>query len=171
MKTFWKTARPFIVILAVVLIFLLTYWILDGIVQHKDPQPALDITGVEYDETSLFSLSDNYGKTGTALLFFDPAVSESTDLLGKVLEANGERVDVLAVSVSGEPMAAQKQPISELSLDSAHILFDVEGTMAKTYNITTTPITYFIDKNGLVQDAFLGKISADSLEKAIQEIA
>ena len=171
MSRFWKALRPFIVILAIVALVLITYLVLNMILEHKDPQPALDITGVEYDETSLFSLSDNYGKTGTILLFFDPAVSQSTDLLADVFMANQKQADLLAVSVSKESFATQKQTITALGLDTAHILFDTEGTMAQTYNITTTPITYFIDKNGLVQDAFIGPISAESLKKAIEEIA
>ena len=68
-------------------------------------------------------------------------------------------------------MEEQKRQLAELGIDFPHILFDLDGKMAETYNVHGTPVTYFIDKNGLIQDAFIASISEKSLRKALASLA
>ena len=163
-------ARPFIIMAGVVLLFLASFYIVDSISKNKEPEPAPDITGVSYDEATLYSLSENFGATGTVLIFFDPYEEETMSLLEELIAAGGGRADIFAVSVSKEPIHAQKERLETLA-EGCRILFDTDGEMAITYGISGVPVTYFIDKNGMIQDAFLRGISAKTLESSFASIA
>lgn len=165
-----RLARPFIIMTGIVLLFAASFYIVDAVSKKKEPQPAPEITGVAYDETSLYSLSDHRGQKGTILTFFDPAQEDTVTLLETLIAANRGRVEILAVSVSALPIAEQKAFLSSVE-SGCRILFDVDGKMAETYGISGVPVTYFIDKNGLIQDAFLRGISAKTLEETIAAIA
>ena len=171
MKNFLKHARPFLVSLCVAVVFLAVFFIITAITGDIEPQPAPDITGVAYDETSLYSLSENFGEHGTVLVFVDPMIEEDLLYLAKlmVLDISGEQV--VAVSISDQPFAAQKTEIERLAVESVRFVFDTDGEMAKTYGISGSPVTYFIDKNGMILDAHLGHINTKTLEKSFAAIA
>lgn len=171
MKNFLKYSRPFLLSIGVALLFFVVFFIITTVTKEKEPQPAPDITGVAYDETTLFSLSENFGLQGTALVFVDPMIEEDLLHVTSLMTANDGRSDVVAVSVSDHPFNVQKAEIEEMSLDEVRFVFDADGEMAKTYGISGTPVTYFIDKNGMIQDAHLGGISANTLNKAFNKIA
>jgi len=172
MKIFWKAARPVLVVLAVTIVFLLSYLIISSIFKSKEPKFAHDITGVETDGRTLYSLSDGYGKAGTVLVFFDIDTGKAVELLQQLTKAAPEStVNVVAVATSQKSIEEQKQLLADAQIVLPHILFDLDGEMAKTYNVHGTPVTYFIDKNGVIHDAYIASISAESLRKSIEKIA
>lgn len=171
MKRIFSVLRPFIIMTGIVLLFVLCFYLVDALTRNKEPQPAPDFMALCYDESSLFSLSENFGQTGSAVVFFDPADEKSALHLAAVMVANGDRADVIGVSVSKEPFTAQKEQIEKYDLSSARILFDHEEKVAETYGISGVPVTYFIDKDGRIREAHLGGISAKTLEKCFQKIA
>ena len=171
MKNFLKHSRPFLVAAAVALIFFISFLLVTKLAGKKDPQPAPDITGVAYDETSLYSLSENFGEHGTVLVFVDPMAEEDLQYLAELTAMDPDRQQVLAVSVSDQSFATQKAEIRRLALESVRFVFDLDGEMAKTYGISGTPVTYIIDKNGMILDAHLGHLNTKTLEKSFQKIA
>lgn len=163
-----KNGRRALVIGGVVLLCLIA-WLIASLLIGKGPQPALDIIGPDA-KGELHALSDNFGKQGTVLLFFDTKTEKATELLEQMVALEGNYdVDVMAVAVNGD-YEEQKAALKKMGIELPHLLFDVEGKMAKTYNVTTTPVTYFIDKNGLVQDAFLSSITDKTLKKSFASI-
>ncbi len=171
MKKFLNFLRPFLLVAVIAVIFVVALHIVDACTRNKKPQPAPDATLVAYDGTALFSLSDNRGKTGSVVVFFDPLQEKSAGPLADLLAANNGRADIIGISVSKESMDTQKEAIQKLGVDSARILFDLEGTAAKTYGISGVPVTYFIDKDGMILDAHLSGISAKTMEKCLNKIA
>ncbi len=171
MNNFLKYTRPFLVSLCVAVIFLAAFFIITAIGGDKEPKPAPDITGVSADETSLYSLSENFGSHGTVLVFLDPMIEKDLLYLAEIMMMDPQREQVIAVSISKEPIAAQKSEIARLAVESVRFLFDVDGEMAKTYGISASPVTYFIDKNGMILDAHLGHINTQTLEKGFKKIA
>ncbi len=165
-------ARPVLVILGVAVLCLIC-WLAADLIIGDEPQKALDITGVCADEQTLYSLSDNYGQKGTILVFFDLDTGKAVELMESLREITPDypEVDVIAVSTTQGTIAEQKQRLAELKIDFPHILFDIDGEMAKTYQISGTPITYFIDKNGYVQEAYVSVISAKSLRKELAALS
>lgn len=174
MKNRFKYGRTALITAAVAVVFILAYLIISAIWSPREPQYAPDITGVTADGKSLYSLSENRGKKGTVLLFFDHDTPKAMEVLSQIAAAapDYETVDVIAVATGEGTIPQQLTILKEQEIpDLPHLLFDLDGEMAKTYNIGNTPITYFIDKNGLIVDAYVASISEKSLQKALKAIA
>lgn len=167
-----KVMRPFLVILAVALVFFLTFYILTFFMKDKEPAPAPDLIGPQADGT-LYSLSENFGKQGVALIFFELEHRHSQEAMENIIpKAKELKVPVVAVCVSELSIEESQARMKELKLPAPDILlFDVDGKMAKTYNVNPAPCSYFIDKNGMLLDAYPGPISASSAEKELKGIA
>ncbi len=161
-----KNTKRILIILAVAIVFALSLMIASLLLRGKEPKPALNITGVAGDG-SLVSLSDHFGKKSTVLLFFDIETPKALELLEQIdALAPQYEVEVMAVACHGE-MKEQKKKLSELEINMSNILYDVEGSAVKTYNVGATPVTYFIDKSGMVREVFLSSITDKTLEKAL----
>lgn len=174
MRSFFKMTRPVWVVLATALLFIGLFFLIRALWRDPAPQAAPDITGVTADGESLYSLSDNRGRCGTVLIFFDLSTGKARDLMLLLSETAPRypKADVIAVSTGEGSVSEQVAAMREAGITVfPHTLFDLDGEMARIYNIHGTPITYFIDKNGLVQEAFVASISAKSLEKALSAIA
>ena len=91
-----KNTKRLLIILGVAIVFALSLMIASLLLKGKDPQPALNITGVAEDG-SLTSLSDHFGKKATVLLFFDVETPKALELL--------EQIDALAPKYDAEVMA------------------------------------------------------------------
>lgn len=172
MKNFLKYGRTALIVLCVAVIFLMSYLIISSIINKEQHQYAPDITGVTADGKTLYSLSDNLGKKGTVLVFFDcetPKAIEVMQLISQV--APNYDVDVMAISKGDGTIEEQLNKIKENNITVfSHTLFDTDGEMAKAYNVTNTPITYFIDKEGRITDAYIASISEKSLKKELDAI-
>ena len=163
-----KNGRRGLVIGGVVLLCLIA-WLIAGLIVGREPQPAIDIVGPDA-KGELHALSDAFGKRGTVLLFFDTKTDKATELLEQVAALDKEYdANVMAVAVNGD-YEEQKKALQEMGIDLTCLVFDVEGEMAKAYNVTTTPVTYFIDKSGMVQDVFLSSITDQTLKKAFSSL-
>ena len=168
-----RIMRPFIIVLSVALIFFLSFFILSLFIRDKEPQPAPDIVGVGADGQTLYALSDQYGERGIALVFFGLDHRHSQEVMQRIVpQAEKEGVLVVAVCTEVSSVEQALQKMKELKIPQAEItLFDLDGEMAKEYNVTAAPCTYFIDKSGNILDAYLGTISEKSIEKELQAIA
>lgn len=170
LKTFMKLVRPFMIMVVIVAVFLLALHLVNGLTRNKEPQPAPPLVGTT-PEGTLYALADNYGKQGTVLVFFDPFNQDTVEHLTEIAAQNQGRVDVMGVVVSQEALTDQQAKVGELALTGVRVLYDPDGTIAKTYGISGVPVTYFIDKNTQIVDAHLSGISSKTLEKAITAIA
>lgn len=168
-----KYARTLIIVAAVAIVFLISYFVISALWKEEEPQYAPDITGVTADGETLYSLSDNLGKSGTVLIFFNHDTGKAIELMQQLSTLAPEyAVDVIAVA-TGEGTIAEQVAIMEENGITVfpHTLFDLKGEMAATYNINATPITYFIDKNGQIIDAYVASISEKSMRKNMEAIA
>ncbi|MBQ8893652.1 MAG: TlpA family protein disulfide reductase [Clostridia bacterium] len=167
-----KFARPALIVAAVAVVFILAYLILSAVWKEEEPQYAIDITGVTADGKTLYSLSDNYGEQGTVLVFFNHNTGKAIEVLQQISKIAPEYdADVIAVA-TGEGTISEQIAIMEENDITVfpHTLFDLEGEMADAYNISGTPITYFIDKNGRIIDAYVASISEKSMRKTLEAI-
>ena len=76
MKKFLKYGRTALIVVCVAVIFLMSYLILSSIINKNQNKYAPDITGVTADGKSLYSLSDNLGKTGTHSIFYNHLIGK-----------------------------------------------------------------------------------------------
>ena len=83
--------RNFFIAVGVVIVCVALYMVVS--VSLKKPQPAIDFTATSQSGVQ-FTLSDNYGKSGTVLIFIDPEVEGSLVLLDKII-ANKKTADII----------------------------------------------------------------------------
>ncbi|MBQ7090944.1 MAG: TlpA family protein disulfide reductase [Clostridia bacterium] len=163
--------RTILILIGIFILIFAIYLVLSILLKEK--APAYDFTGTAADGSHI-TLSDNYTKCGTAVLFYDTATPRAVDTV-KQLEKAAKKfktVDFITVSVDEGTLEEQVAKSKEAGLTPFdHSLYDMDGKLAKLYNISATPCLYFIDKDGIVQDAYLGIISDDSLQSELENIA
>lgn len=171
MKDSLKYIRTGLIVLAVVLVFIISFFIISSLT--KEPAYAPDLTGVTADGKSLYSLSENLGKTGTLLIFFDHDTEKAVTAMQLISQvAPDYDVDVVAIATGKGTIEEQTAILREKNITLfPHTLFDLKGEMAKAYNVGETPILYFIDKNGMITDAYIANITEKSLRKELRAIA
>ncbi len=160
--------RNFLVAAGVFVLVIVIYLTLS--VVTKKPQKAYDFSaGTQHGQ--VVSLSDNYGKRGSVVIFIDPEIEGATKLLSQIIKLHGD-ADIIALSVSELPENEQKEKLKAASADILELeklCFESSEAIEK-YNIGATPVTYFIDKDGYVVDVFVGAIRDSSIEKCIEKI-
>ena len=157
--------RNFGIALAVFVLVIAVYLTLT--VVTKKPQKAYDFSaGTQNGE--VISLSESYRKHGTVLIFIDPEVEGSTELLSRIIEKK-EDADIIALSVSALSEQEQKEMLSDDILALPKLCFESSEATEK-YNISAAPVTYFIDTDGYVQEVYIGAMKDSSIEKCIAKI-
>ena len=152
---------------AVIAILVLIVLVMTISVITKKPQPAIDFDAVSYNGTE-FKLSDNFKKCGTVLIFIDPEIAGSNEVLSKLM-ARKDKIDIIAVSVSKLPEAEQKKLLPSGYESLEKLCF--EGSQAiEKYKIGNAPITYFIDKEGYVRDVFPANVREKTIDKLIEKL-
>ena len=161
-----KFIRMFSICLAVIIVFIAAYLIIKPLVT-KDRQ-AIDFSGATIDG-KVISLSDNYGKTGTVLCFFDPQTTESIELVEQLVDTANGRADIMPVCTTELDQQKALELMSDKIKDIEHLIID-GGEAIEKYRISSPPITYFIDKDGLVTATYVYKISDKSLNKELDKL-
>ena len=172
MKRAGIRGRTVLIIVAVFILMIVLYLALTVI--FKEKPPAVDFTGVSASSSHV-TLADNYGKSGTLLVFYDTETEKAVETM-KLIQKHAPdypTVDILSVSVDQGTLEERvaKAKKAGITLDD-HSLFDVDGEIAKLYGVTTQlPCLYFIDKDGIVQDAYPVNITESTLESELENIA
>ena len=128
----------------------------------KPPQKALDFAFARADG-SVTSLFDEARDTGAVLIFFDPEVEGSNDVLTRVV-SNVKNKQIVAVSVSTLSKDEQLALMPDNAKTLGNLCF-VSTDIIKLYNIGNAPVTYFLDGEFYVTDAFVGNIKDKTIQK------
>ena len=167
-----RAFKTFLIVALVATLFLVSFYAVITLWPKGDPIPAEDITAPAADG-SLYSLSAHLQKEPVVLVFFELEHRHSQEVIQRMIPAAKKQgIEVVAVCVSALSPEQALARMKELKMPTpAHLLFDQDGSVAKVYNVTSPPCIYFIDKNGMIVDAYLGTISEDSLAKELQELS
>lgn len=157
--------RNYAIATGVLLLVIVIYLVLSVVV--KQPPRAYDFT-VGTHKGEVIRLSDNYGKSASVVIFIDPQVEGSTELLSRLL-SQAQGADVIALSVSALSEEEQTAMLSADILGMEKLCFESSDAIEK-YNIGNAPVTYFIDKEGLVRQAMIGPVSDASIQKSLKKI-
>jgi len=134
-------------------------------------QPAPDFQLQNLDRESV-SLNDLKGKP--VLLNFwatwcGPCVSEMPYLQEIYDEWSGKGLVLLAIN-GGESSSKVSNFLQNYNL-SLPVLLDTEGIVAQRYNIMGIPTTFFIDKDGIIQEKVIGAFpNKAEIEKRLSKI-
>jgi thioredoxin-like negative regulator of GroEL len=53
---------------------------------------------------------------------------------------------------------------------SFSVLLDTDNKVAQTYNISSIPVSYFIDKDGIITELKVGALEEDEMRKYIDQL-
>lgn len=132
----------------------------------KKPQKFIDFT-VTLEDNTEFTLSDSVNTAPTVLVFADP----DDEYTKSVFEALGDTGDVRLVALTTSELEKADQ-LDKFSLvaQNADVLVLNSRPALDAYNVSAAPITYFIDKDGYVQDVFIGKFKPETAKKSLKKI-
>lgn len=133
----------------------------------KKPSKSIDFSATAYNGETV-TLSQSYKDSGTVLIFIDPEVEGSTALLSSII-TNKKSAQIIAVSVSELETDKQLELLPDDIKELKYLIFD-SADVIKDYNIGNAPVTYFIDKDGLVQYVFIGNIKEKTIQSYIEKI-
>ena len=132
---------------------------------NKDLGEAPDFTAVTLAGED-FTLSRRYQTAGAALVFFDRNQVKSAALLQN-LDGLTKSKDVrfILVAETETDAAALTVYLKENQVTPDDIILDTDQKIAKLYNVTTCPVTYFINAKGSVRAVTLANLSPGNVEK------
>ncbi len=133
----------------------------------KPPQQAIDFSFATHSG-SVNGLFDIAKTNGAVLIFFDPEVEGSNDVLTRVISGAGDTT-VIAVSVSTLDEGKQLELLPQNAKTLENLCF-VSEEIVKLYNIGNAPVTYFIDSEFYVTDAYVGNIKDETIKKCVGKL-
>ena len=157
--------------------------------QARSPQPDANVQSGRNEIAAVpFSLKDQFGKTHTLadykgkIIFLNfwatwcpPCRAEMPDIQ-KLYERSpreGENA-VIVLGVAAPKLGSEKNEAGiKAFMDkngySYPVLMDTRGELFRAYDIRAIPTTYMIDRNGYLVGRVQGALSAENIEKIVQQ--
>lgn len=132
---------------------------------EKDLGQAVDFSAKDAAGEQ-FTLSKAYAQSGVALIFFDREQGDGKALLTNLAAAK-EGKNVLTVLVAAGEKSGEEivKYLADHALTADVVIPDEKRQVADAYNVTTCPITYFIDSKGSVRSVSLSNLTPSAAEK------
>ncbi len=175
MERFSGWIKRIIIILLIIVVFCAAALFIASILGgDRDLGKAIDFSGHTLSGEKV-TLSQNFGKKGTVLCFYDTKSDYGDSMLSaikaQITERYGKDLDVVVVAMDGEKTASELSAyMKEKGVLFEHTLLDADGSISALYNITSSPITYFINKEGSVRASVLGTLTPTKMQKYIAMI-
>ena len=157
-------ARSILFTVLVCIIFVASFFIVKAFT--KPPEKALDFAYAT-SSGAVSGLFDKAKVSGAVLIFFDPEVEGSNDVLSRVISNSGDAA-VIAVSVSGLEKQKQLELLPENAKTLENLCFESKDIIS-LYNIGNAPVTYFVNTEFYVTDAFVGNIKDSTIKKCVEK--
>jgi thiol-disulfide isomerase/thioredoxin len=97
-----------------------------------------------------------------------PCELEAPDLV-KLYDKYKDRIDFYAVNMTAGDRMDNIQSFVKHFKYEFPVLLDTEGAVGDLYRITGIPMTYLVDRNGVIRDGF-GILKPEELEKRINKL-
>ena len=157
--------RNILIAVCVGVVFMVSYMIISALI--KPPQKAIDF-GYHTVGGTVSRLYTEARDDGAVLIFIDPELEGSNKILESVIKHAGD-IPVIAVSVKDEN-SAHLAMLPESARNLENLVLDGQE-IEKLYNVTDrAPITYFINNEFYVTQAFVGSIKEKTIESCIQKL-
>ncbi|MBI5747589.1 MAG: TlpA family protein disulfide reductase [Nitrospinae bacterium] len=136
----------------------------------SEPKPAQDFTlkDLNGNEVKLSSLKGKPVIINFWATWCYPCREEIPDLQKSYDENKDKGLVILGVNI--------KENVSKVSKFSKDykmtypILLDIEGTISDAYRVFGIPMSFFIDRDGLIKDSFIGMLTKEDLSKKLAAI-
>ncbi len=157
--------RNILVAVGVGIVFIAAYLIISAVTEP--PKKAIDF-GYHTVDGSVSRLYTQARDGGAVLIFIDPELEGSNIILESVIK-HAEDVPVIAVSVRDEN-SAHLAMLPESARELENLVLDGKE-IEELYNVTDrAPITYFINNEFYVEQAFVGTIKEKTIQSCIQKL-
>ncbi|NHN33294.1 TlpA family protein disulfide reductase [Paenibacillus agricola] len=98
-----------------------------------------------------------------------PCKIEAPELV-KLHEKYKDQVEIYAVNITASDSVEGAKTFANEYGFTFPVLMDVEAEVAKKYQISPIPTTYFINKEGIIVDKLLGLTDPDSLDNKFKQL-
>ncbi|MDF0728027.1 TlpA disulfide reductase family protein [Cytobacillus sp. S13-E01] len=120
-----------------------------------------------------YALSDLKGDKPVLVNFWaswcPPCKAEAPDLV-QLYEEYGDQMEIYAVNLTTSDTVKGAQEFVDDYGFEFPVLLDEKGEVGKVYQALSIPTSYFVDRNGIIQNKMIGITSPDKLEKMFQEL-
>ncbi|TLS50018.1 TlpA family protein disulfide reductase [Paenibacillus antri] len=99
----------------------------------------------------------------------NPCRIEAPELV-KLYKEYGEEIEILAVNLTEGDSAEAAAEFAEEYGFTFPVLLDKEGTVSDLFQTRAVPTTYFINKDGTIQDIVIGLASPSDLQSKFRQL-
>jgi peroxiredoxin len=124
-----------------------------------------DITG---KEVKLSSLKGKAVMVNFWATWCHPCREEIPDLQKSYEENKDKGFIILGVNIK-----ENKSKVSKFVEDykiTYPVLLDIDGSVSNEYHVFGVPMSFFIDKNGIIKDSFVGMMTKEDISKRLEAI-
>jgi len=142
----------------------------EPLVAHPgEPAPDFQLQSLDGESVSLSELQGSPVMLNFWATWCGPCRSEMPYLQQIYEEWSEKGLILLAIDI-GESHAEVRQFMQSNNL-SLPVLLDIREVVTREYNITGIPTTFFIDKDGMIQEKIIGAFpTKDAIEKHLSKI-
>ncbi len=90
----------------------------------------------------------------------------------KMYQKYGDKINFMMINLTADSRES-KEKADELVSDNEYsfiVYYDLDGNGASNYNISSIPVTIFIDKDGYIRKKYIGAINESMLDKLIEAL-
>jgi peroxiredoxin len=136
----------------------------------SEPKPAHDFTlkDLSGNEVKLSGLKGKAVVVNFWATWCHPCKEEIPDLQKSYDENKNNGLVILGVNIK-----ENESKVSRFAKDhkiTYPILLDIDGAISDAYRVFGIPMSFFIDRNGLVKDSFIGMLTQEDLSKKLAMI-
>lgn len=136
----------------------------------SNPMPAQDFTlkDITGNDVKLSSLKGKAVVVNFWATWCYPCREEIPDLQKSYEENKDKGFVILGVNIK-----ENESKVSKFAKDynmTYPILLDTDGTISDVYKVFGVPTSFFIDKNGLIKDSFIGMLTKEDISKRLEMI-
>ncbi len=138
--------------------------------QASEPKPAQDFTLKDLDgnDVKLSSLKGKAVVINFWATWCYPCKEEIPDLQKSYDENKDKGLIILGVNIK-----ENGTKVSKFAKDykmTYPILLDIDGTISDAYHVFGIPMSFFIDREGIIKDSFIGMLTKEDLSKKLAAI-
>jgi len=140
-----------------------------SVVHPGEPAPDFQLQSLDGGSVSLSELRGSPVMLNFWATWCPPCRSEMPYLQQIYEEWSGKGLILLAIDI-GESPAKVRQFMQSNNL-SLPVLLDIREVVTREYNVIAYPTTFFIDKDGIIQEKVIGAFpTKDAIEKHLSKI-
>lgn len=135
------------------------------------PKPAQDFTLKDINGNNDIKLSSLKGKAVIINFWATwcyPCREEIPDLEKSYKENKDKGLVILGINIKEDNSKVSKF-VKDYKI-TYPVLLDIDGTVSDAYRVFGIPTSFFIDRNGLVKDSFIGMLTKADIDKKLERI-